>query len=202
MIHTWHLLFLWRWSKTTLNFVSCFLIVCWLNIQCFTFLYFCKVFSSLHPSPHLCILLQQFFSFLPSCLPLVPQSAPVLSVYHHSQKMLVMSESRLKIQITSGAEIRTNDQDTSFMDWRSLIIMAPTIPTLALVLCSSASSSSNLMNDKGNGETLTRVKQPMLVLTEELSHKSPYLELASWFNVVAGQEFESFIHQDDRNGHL
>lgn len=34
----------------------------------------------------------------------------------HSQKMLVMSESRLKIQKTSGAEMKTKDQDTPLMD--------------------------------------------------------------------------------------
>lgn len=96
--------------------------------------------------PVLCVSFQQsFFTF---CLSSFPHSPPVLSVRHHSQKMLVMSESRLKIQITSGAEIRTNDQDTPFSDWRSFVIMAPTNPVLAPVLRSSSSSSSDFLKDE------------------------------------------------------
>lgn len=61
---------------------------------CFNFLF-----------PHLCSYLSLFLMLL-----LTSQSL------HYSQKMLVMSESRLKIQITSGADIRTKDQDTPLTD--------------------------------------------------------------------------------------
>lgn len=54
---------------------------------------------------------------------------------HHPQKTLVMSESRLKIQATSGTEIRTKVQDTPFKAWQRLLATPPN-------LCSSASSSS------------------------------------------------------------
>ncbi|KAF3851841.1 hypothetical protein F7725_005196 [Dissostichus mawsoni] len=59
------------------------------------------------------------------------QSPAILSSSHHSQKMLVMSESRLKIQISSGAEIRTNDQDTPFSDCRILAIKPGLTPLRA-----------------------------------------------------------------------
>ncbi|KAF0037971.1 hypothetical protein F2P81_010845 [Scophthalmus maximus] len=62
--------------------------------------------------------------------------------------MLVISESRLKIQITSGVEIRKNDQDTPLNDWRSLLITAPTNPGLALFPRSSSSSSNDCFSEK------------------------------------------------------
>lgn len=69
----------------------CFLIVCWSIL-----------FFSAHPT---------IATPPPTILQLLSSSAP-----RHSQKMLVMSESRLKIQKTSGAEIRTKDQDTPLKD--------------------------------------------------------------------------------------
>lgn len=105
--------------------------------------------------------LSSFPSFTPH-----PHSPPVLSLslFHHSQKMLVMSESRLKIQITSGAEIRTNDQDTPLNDWRSLVTMAPTNPVLALVLFSSSSSSSrDFLNNKAEVLDTEQIQIPPAV---------------------------------------
>lgn len=139
-----------------------------------------------------------FLSFSTACL---PNSLPIFPFSHHSQKMLVMSESRLKIQITSGPEIRTNDQDTPLTDWRSLVITAPANPGLALVLCSSSSSSSDCLNNKSKCWLQTRHKYPCCTSTEALLAHS-YLNLASWLDVVAGQKFENLIHQDDRNWHL
>lgn len=93
---------------------------------------------------------QIFFSFPLPVLRSLPNSPPVFSSFcHHSQKMLVMSESRLKIQMTSGVEIRTNDQDTPLSTWHSLITVALTNPQAALILFGSSSSSSDLLNNKG-----------------------------------------------------
>ncbi len=119
--------------------------------------------------------------------------------------MLVMSESRLKIQITSGAEIRTNDQDTPFTDWCNLVIMAPTNPVLALVLCNSSSSSRDFLRNryqqrKGLDTNHFEIQIPLL--TEALPHMFSDLDLASWLDIVAGQELESLVHQDDRKWHL
>lgn len=105
-------------------------------------LFLCPIPSSpltrIHPI--FCILFQQ--SFFSSSTRL-----PVLSFFHHSQKMLVMSESRLKIQINSGAEIRTKDQETPFSDWRSPAIMAPTNPVLGPILRCSSSSSRDFLRE-------------------------------------------------------
>lgn len=69
----------------------------------------------------------------------------------YSQKMLVMSESRLKIQITSGAEISTNDQDTPLSDWRSFNTPTQTAPPPDL--CSSSSSSRVFGGQKQTGQS-------------------------------------------------
>lgn len=60
----------------------------------------------------------------------------------YSQKMLVMSESRLKIQITSGADIRTKDQETPLTDWWNFLAMAPRRPVQGPWGASSSSSGS------------------------------------------------------------
>lgn len=133
------------WGRDGLSF----LIVFWFNISLFIpypldsqqsidDLCVCHLASLLHN--------QSFATYPTVPLYMFLHSPPVLSVSHHSQKMLVMSESRLKIQVTSGAAIRTNDQDTPLSDWRSLVIMAPTNPVPA-VLRSSSSSSSDFLRD-------------------------------------------------------
>lgn len=102
-------------------------------------------------------------SSFPSFTPHPTVHPSSLSLFHHSQKMLVMSESRLKIQITSGAEIRTNDQDTPLNDWRSLVTMAPTNPALALVLFSSSSSSRDFLNNKAEVLDTEQIQIPPAV---------------------------------------
>lgn len=114
---------------------------------------------------------------------------------HYSQKMLVMSESRLKIQITSGADIRTKDQDTPLTDWRNVFPMALRKPTRGPCGASSSSSGSFSKQNQG-GHVLSRKES---VLT---GSQSPHLHLASWLDVGASNEFEDFVHHDDRNGQL
>lgn len=54
-------------------------------------------------------------------------SSSSLRPIHQPQKTLVISESRLKIQATSGAEIRTKVQDTPLRAWRRLPATPPAL---------------------------------------------------------------------------
>lgn len=121
----------------------------------------------------------------------------VISLFHYSQNMLVMSESRLKIQITSGTDIKTKDQDTPLTDHCSLVIIAPNNPALALGLPTSSSCWCFVNNNIVVRHC--KFNSPCCTLTRVLSGLTPHLDLASWLNAVACNKFEKLIHHDDRN---
>lgn len=99
-----------------------------------------------------------------------------------------MSESKLKIQATSGAEIRTKVQDTPRRAWLRLLATPP-------ALCSSTSS---FKQDREEVQTfpLTNSLLPLL------ARSGTDLQLVPRLDVVACQELEQLIHKDDRDGHL